>query len=679
MSSEQSILKSILYTLIAYFITLLNIGDNLLNYIYGSYHGFIPQSVPCGKATKDSGEPRKNGFMKSGEKFSESIVPGVTSIPELWDISAKKFANNKCMGYREVIKVYKKKVTVNGVHKVWDIPELTPMKYLTYSQVDERIRAFSNGLMHFANLKEKDKIAIFMDTRMEWMIALQAALRNHLVVATVYANLGEDALIQSLQETESTTIITAGKDVKKLNTKELPDLKYVIYVDDIPAEDEETKWNFKIQSFQKTEILGTSLEPYKCKNPPTGEDLALIMFTSGTSGKPKGVMIKHKNIACAAKGLSDAAGGVYPSDVYLAYLPLAHIMELTVECLLLFTGSCIGYGTPRTLADTGAKPHGDLMEVRPTVMATVPRVLETIKQGALEQINAQDSVVKWLFQMAFEMKYRAITSGRETPLWDALIFNRFKQRLGGRSRVWICGGAPLAEETQKFIRICFGIQILQGYGLTETCASCTLQYPFVPFTTGNVGCPVKCGEIKLRDVPEMGYSHLDKPYPRGEIAMRGNHVCAGYYKRPELNKECFDSEGWFYSGDIGQWLPDGTLQIIDRKKNLIKMARGEYIAPENLESIYCTSPFVSNIMVYGDSFKDDLVALVIPNEKYLTKWAKNNDISGDFKTLCDDPDVRKVVLDSLREIAIKNNRKKFEYIVDLRLCSDEWTDRKSVV
>src|SRR5690606_6147000 len=122
----------------------------------------------------------------------------------------------------------------------------------------------------------------------------------------------------------------------------------------------------------------------------------------------------------------------------------------------------------------------------------------TIKQGALEQINAQDSVIKWLFQMAFEMKYRALKSGRETPLWDALIFNRFKQRLGGRSRVWICGGAPLAEETQKFIRICFGTPILQGYGLTETCASCTLQYPFVPFTTGNVGCPVKCGEIKLR-------------------------------------------------------------------------------------------------------------------------------------------------------------------------------------
>jgi long-chain acyl-CoA synthetase len=310
------------------------------------------------------------------------------------------------------------------------------------------------------------------------------------------------------------------------------------------------------------------------------------------------------------------------------------------ENMVLQKGGLICFGTPRTLADTGAIPCGDLVAFKPTTFIAVPKVCDTIKKAALEKVE-KNPIAKFLFGIAFRDKLKAITEGRDTPVWDNLIFSQFKERMGGNIRLFVTGSAPLNEETHQFLRVCIGAPVVQGYGLTETTASGTVQWKGHRFSTCNVGCVNPCGIIKLRDVPELGYKSTDKPFPRGEILMKGYHVAKGYYKNPELTKEYFLEDGWFCTGDVGQWLPDGSLQIIDRKKNLIKMAHGEYIATEALENIYGQSPFVSpnGILVYGDSFKDDLVAIIVPQTSYLQYWAKKNHIEGTLNDLCNHPKV----------------------------------------
>lgn len=312
-------------------------------------------------------------------------------------------------------------------------------------------------------------------------------------------------------------------------------------------------------------------------------------------------------------------------------------MELMASQLVMLSGGKIAYGTPKTLADSGATPCGDLFAFKPTIIVSVPKVCETMRKNVLEILDQKGIIAKALFFIGFQWKLRAIQSGRETPFWDRILFNTFKKKVGGRVRFFLSGGAPISPFTQTFMRVTFGAPIVCGYGLTETVAGAAIQAPYMhEFSTSNVGPPLRTMEIKLVDVPEMNYFSKDFPHPRGEIAIRGDNVCMGYFKRDDLNKESFDNEGWFLTGDIGQWLPDGSLQIIDRKKNLIKMAHGEFIAPEALEAIYANSPFVSpnGIMVHGDPHHSHLVALIIPQESFLLAWAKEQGLKPDFKSLC---------------------------------------------
>jgi long-chain acyl-CoA synthetase len=300
-------------------------------------------------------------------------------------------------------------------------------------------------------------------------------------------------------------------------------------------------------------------------------------------------MCAHRNIvatiASAMAGLS-----VTNKDVYIGYLPLAHILELGAENAIICSGAAIGYGTPRTLTDATAKPCGDLKAIAPTIMAGVPRVYDTIKKGIMGKISKAGGLKKKLFETAFGWKLPYTLNNETSPFFDWLVFSKFLPEVGGRLRLMISGGAPLSKETMEFIKVCFGCTIIQGYGLTETCGGCSFQDPS-KFSTGNVGIPIGSNEVKLIDVLEMGYSHKDKD-PRGEICIRGNNISLGYYKDQKKTDESFDKDGWFHTGDIGQWNSNGTLSIIDRKKNLVKMAHGEYVALENLESIFGNSPFV---------------------------------------------------------------------------------------
>lgn len=258
--------------------------------------------------------------------------------------------------------------------------------------------------------------------------------------------------------------------------------------------------------------------------------------------------------------------------------------------------------------------------------------------------------------------------------------------MGGRLRFLISGGAPLSAETQKWFGVCLGCPVLQGYGLTETCAGGTLTHS-EDRQYGHVGAPVGCTEIKLVDVPDMGYTSHDTnsqglPTPRGEICMRGANVTSGYYKLPEKTAEAFveskDGGVWFHTGDIGMWTPEGNLKIIDRVKDLVKLSHGEYVALGRLESQFRASEYVDEIMVYADSLQSYVIALVNPNEARLMAEAKARNLSGDLASLLRNADLKQAVLDSLKDISKKAKHHKYEYVAKIDF-TEQWTPQNQML
>jgi len=252
------------------------------------------------------------------------------------------------------------------------------------------------------------------------------------------------------------------------------------------------------------------------------------------------------------------------------------------------------------------------------------------------------------------------------------VFNKTKGRIGGKVKCIVSGAAPLDPKIQEFLTICFCCPVIQGYGLTETCACSTLQI-LTDTELGRVGPPISCLEIKLEDVPEMGYYSKDTP-PRGEVLFRGGNIFAGYYKDEEKTKEVLQEDGWFHSGDVGRWNSDGTLSIIDRKKNIFKLAQGEYVASEYLEAVYSRSRLVSQVFVYGDSFKTYLLCVVVPNFEVGKQWAKDKGIENvTNEALVANPDFKKAVQESLVATGKEANLRGFEFFKNVILEVNSFT------
>jgi long-chain acyl-CoA synthetase len=249
------------------------------------------------------------------------------------------------------------------------------------------------------------------------------------------------------------------------------------------------------------------------------------------------------------------------------------------------------------------------------VFAGVPRVYQKVYDRVNNQVATSNFVRRRLFDYCYQTKRDARRAGKldTVPFWmDAVVFSKIKERLGGRVRLIISGAAPLSAELHEFLELCFCCPVVQGYGLSETCAvSCVSDESLWGRAEGHVGYPAPENEIVLESVPDMNYTVRDHPLARGEILIRGPNVFAGYYREPEKTAEVFTADGFFRTGDIGQWNANGTLSIIDRKKNIFKLAQGEYVAVEKLEQVYVRSPYIAQIWVYGNSERDQLVAVAV--------------------------------------------------------------------
>uniref|UniRef100_A0A0E0R4Q5 4-coumarate--CoA ligase n=1 Tax=Oryza rufipogon TaxID=4529 RepID=A0A0E0R4Q5_ORYRU len=639
------------------------------------------------------GEP---GYAIRNHKFERPVEThweGVSTLAELFEQSCEQYVYMPLLGTRKLIS---REMEAARDGRSFEKLHLGQYEWKSYADAFKTVCNFSSGLVRIGHLRD-ERVAIFADTRAEWQIALQACFRQSITVVTIYSSLGEGALCHSLNETEVTTVICGRKELKKLVdiSGQLDTVKHVIYVNEEGVSSEVslaqkcTSW--RVESFEEVERLGLET-PVEAKL-PLPSDTAVIMYTSGSTGMPKGVMMSHRNVLAVVSAVMTIVPALGKKDVYLAYLPLAHILELAAETVMSAVGASIGYGSPLTLTDTSNKikkgTQGDASALKPTLMTAVPAILDRVRDGVRKNVDAKGGAAKKLFDIAYSRRLAAINGswfgawGLEKHLWDMLVFQKVRAILGGRIRFILSGGAPLSGDTQRFINICLGAPIGQGYGLTETCAGGTFS-EYDDNSVGRVGAPLPCSYIKLIDWAEGGYLTNDSPMPRGEIVIGGPNVTKGYFKNEAKTNEVYkdDERGmrWFYSGDIGRLHPDGCLEIIDRKKDIVKLQHGEYVSLGKVEAALSVCPYVDNIMIHADPFHNYCVALVVVAHSELKSWASQQGITySDVSDLCEKQETVKEVLQCLAKAAKQARLEKFEIPAKVKLVPEPWTPESGLV
>uniref|UniRef100_A0A667ZLX0 long-chain-fatty-acid--CoA ligase n=1 Tax=Myripristis murdjan TaxID=586833 RepID=A0A667ZLX0_9TELE len=646
------------------------------------------------KARSVSGSPEgPYRAVSSTKRLVTSMHLGVDTLDKVFEYAAQRFPYRDCLGTREVISEEDERQN-NG--KVFKKVILGEYRWLSYEETHSAASRLGSGLSSLGQ-RPKNNIAIFCETRAEWIIAAQACFMYNFPLVTLYSTLGGPAIAHGLNEAQVTHIITSRELLEtrlKAILREVPRLQHIIVVDNTP-----TTWlgyprGISVHNMSAVQELGakpenacttfTSTPP--SINTPLPSDIAVIMYTSGSTGIPKGVMISHSNIIAGITGMAERIPNLSEEDTYIGYLPLAHVLELSAELVCVSHGCRIGYSSPQTLADQSTKikkgSKGDTSVLQPTLMAAVPEIMDRIYKNVMTKVEEMNHVQRTLFTLAYNYKLEQLAKGYSTPLCDKLVFRKVRSLLGGRTRVLLSGGAPLSAATQRFMNVCFCCPVGQGYGLTETCGAGTISELW-DYSTGRVGGPLVCCEIKLKDWVEGGYRSTDKPHPRGEILIGGPNVTMGYYKNQAKNQEdfCVDENGqrWFCTGDIGEFHDDGCLKIIDRKKDLVKLQAGEYVSLGKVEAMLKNCPLVDNICAYANSDETYVIGFVVPNQKQLLALADQYRIRGSWEELCNNKAMEELVLKVITEAALAAQLERFEIPRKIRLSPEPWTPETGLV
>uniref|UniRef100_A0A452UBN2 Arachidonate--CoA ligase n=1 Tax=Ursus maritimus TaxID=29073 RepID=A0A452UBN2_URSMA len=529
-----------------------------------------------------------------------------------------------------------------------------PYEWLSYKQVAEMSECVGSALIQKGFKAAPDQfIGIFAQNRPEWVIIEQGCFAYSMVVIPLYDTLGTEAITYIVNKAELSLVFVDKPEKANLlldgvENKLTPGLKIIVLMDSygIDLLDRGKRCGVEIISMKAMEVSHPSHFSDGC--------------SSGHSGNPKGALITHRNIVsdCSAfVKITESTVNPSPDDTLISFLPLAHMFERVVECVMLCHGAKIGFfqGDIRLLMD-------DLKALQPTVFPVVPRLGEF--QGAIFG-QANTTLKRWLLDFASKRKEAELRSGiiRNNSLWDRLIFHKIQSSLGGKVRLMVTGAAPVSATVLTFLRAALGCQFYEGYGQTECTAGCCVTMPG-DWTAGHVGAPMPCNLIKLVDVEEMNYLASKG---EGEVCVKGPNVFKGYLKDPAKTAEVLDKDGWLHTGDIGKWLPNGTLKIIDRKKHIFKLAQGEYIAPEKIENIYLRSEPVAQVFVHGESLQAFLIAIVVPDVETLCSWARKKGFEGSFEELCRNKDVKKAILEDMVRLGKDSGLKPFEQVKGISL------------
>jgi len=620
---------------------------------------------------------------------------GATTMWELADIAFDQFSDSVCMRRREFLG--------------WKVPKKvkefsSKVDEFTFDEVSVTSMKFGAALRSHGGCVSADskttidavkipcRIAIFENTCPEWMMACLGAFSQSIAVMTVYATLGIDAVIEAVCDNQVPVIVCNRSNVKYLvdQAQKMKCLKVIVYTNDLVSGEDEAKDDLP-RSTRKLAIYSfdefVNLGEVTSVSPPSPDTTAVVMYTSGSTGKPKGVVVSHRSIvSCIAS--AEHVIDFKANDKYLAYLPLAHIMEFMVEFTCLMFGVSLNYADPKSLSATGAYPIGALEQYSPTHMVAVPKIWDTLKKGILAKVAASSPVKQMLVHTAIQWRTFAMQYGLDTPLFNALVFKKFKKAVGGELIWALSGGGPLNARVQEFIQVVFGIPLVQGYGLTETCAGVAIGSDGRPNIAGN---PLPSVEVKVVSTPDVcdkaGVPYLstdrrdvngDAVWGRGEIWVKGGNITSGYYMLPEQTKESFKEGGWFATGDIGQFLKDGSIRIVDRKKNLVKLKNGEYVALESMEMVYGNSVFVDavngGICCYADGEMDRPIALFQLSESAAMNWAKENKVDGGLADIQKSPEFQKALLGSFLAEHAQSDLSGIEKLVAVQpIVNSPWT------
>jgi long-chain acyl-CoA synthetase len=549
-----------------------------------------------------------------------------------------------------------------------------PYEWIRYNEVLDRSVDVAHAFQKLGLPTGQDTcIGIYAKNRPEWIIVEHATYTFNNVLVPLYETLGPDACVFIINQAEIRLVVCDCLEKAKGLIKQrsnCPKLQFVVVMEEaIPKEevDQAESDGIKLLTLAELEKIGHA-EPRMEHQPPTPDDLATICYTSGTTGTPKGVMLTHGNIIADSTTLDYFKNvDLCTNDVQFSFLPLAHMFERVVQCVVYTEGGRVGFftGNIRNLAD-------DIKTLRPTILPVVPRVLNRVYDKVMNEVN-KSKVKKALFEVAMKYKMHELRNGiiRNTSWVDQIVFKKVRDGMGGRVKLMITGSAPLGENVLNFIRASMGCTVVEGYGQTEAvaCVSISLEGDSVP---GHVGVPSPCNAVKLVDVAEMGYFAKDDA---GEICVRGANVSRGYYKNEEETKNVLDEEGWLHTGDIGRWTERGTLRVVDRKKNIFKLAQGEYVAPEKIENIYARSKHVCQSFVHGDSLKTSLVAIVVPDPEVLPfQVAKKLGLTNlSIEELCMRDDVKQLIMKDIIEVGKEASLLGFEQVKDIHLSAEQFS------
>ena len=515
---------------------------------------------------------------------------------------------------------------------------------LSYRDLADRVQDLSLGLLELG-IHPGDRIAILSENRPEWAIADYACLAARCTDVPIYPTLTAKQVEHNLCDSGAVAVLLSSRDqLDKIQSirPQIPALRHVIVFD----EGAQASGALSLEQVCARGRAARSRYPNWQKEAVAArpDDLATLIYTSGTTGEMKGVMLTHGNIASNVTTCCNLFSFV-ESDECLSFLPLSHIFERMFGHYSMFhSGVLINYAES---VDTVA---ADMERLRPTLMASVPRLYEKIYARVLERVRSGSALKRRLFFWAKRVGETWVErrlAGEPIPatlaaqhwLADRLVFTKLRARTGGRLRFFISGGAPLSAEIARFFHAA-GMPILEGYGLTETSPVMAVN-TFQHIRLGTVGRPIPGVEVKIA--------------PDGEILTRGPNVMSGYYRKPQATAEAVDPDGWFHTGDIGQLDRDGFLKITDRKKDLIVTAGGKNIAPQPIESLCKTSKFVSSAVMLGDRRRFPIM-LIVPNYQTLTTWAAGEGLpTADLEQLLATPAVQakleKEVQTTLRDLA----------------------------
>ena len=641
---------------------------------------------------KKKGETQSVRFPPVGEgKVWGEMEPGLNTMIKVFKRSVKHYPNRPMFATREKISKEKE--------------EYGEYKYKTYKEVDEIVNNFAKGIYGYnlcpeSETREHGKLkflGIYSKNREEWLISDIASHMNSIIITPIYDTLGDDVISYILHETQMTTVAMESATLAKLNKlKEQNNqskLQNIILFDLDNTQEilNAKKLGYTVYSFNDILEKGKTLKDNEFTfTEPKGDSIAILSYTSGTTGKSKGALLTHYQLVGCLQTLNVLSVPLDYNDVYMSYLPLAHIFERVINLLCIFIGACIAFYSGKT-----SRLLEDSQKAKPTVFIGVPRVFDRIYEGVIGKVKKLGTLARMLFEKAYTDKlFYLRRDGVYTHFfWDTLIFKKIRDSIGGRLRLFVVGGAPVTSEITEVLKILFSVPFVSGYGSTESCGASIITHGEEKMNSLIGGC-VASFEYKLVDVPDLGYTSEDvNPEtgvwePKGEIMLRGVSPFIGYLNDKEKTKESVTEDGWIHTGDVGViYVNHGNaLKIIDRAKNIFKLSQGEYIAPEKIENILNKSPFISFIFVTGISTENYLVGIIDPNKQGVFKFLKNNglvdsnvnniDVVYDFY---DNDTLKSAIVKDLDKIGRDNGLKGFELVKKVYLSKKEFSSENNLI